>query len=59
MVVDRPKTYNYHAVVDKDNNIIYKCPSKQRAVSYAKSHSYAVAVKEIEHIFKEKTIWLK
>ena len=53
------KTYHYHAIVDKDNNIIGKYPSKRYAVHIANSHVNAVAVKQVEHTITEKIVWRK
>ena len=57
MIREENKTYHYHAIVDKDNNVLYKYPSKKYAITYAKKHPNAVAIKEVDHIITEKVVW--
>lgn len=59
MIREDNKVYNYHAIVDKDNNVLYKYPSKKYAITYAKQHPNAKAIKQVEHIIKEKIVWRK
>lgn len=56
---DNTKTYLYHVIVDKDDNVMYKCPSKAYAVRWAKNRPQAVAVKEVTHVITERIVWDK
>lgn len=53
------KTYHYHAIVDKNNNIISKYPSKRYAIIYANKNPNAVAIKKVDHTIKEEIVWRK
>lgn len=53
------KTYFYHVIVDKDDNVLYKFPSKAYAVRWAQNKPQAVAVKEVTQVITERVVWEK
>ena len=59
MIQTNNKTYHYHAVVDKDDNVMFKCPSRRYAKHFVNTHPYAVAIKEVEHTINEQVVWRK
>lgn len=59
MIKADSKEYHYHAIVDKDNNVINKFPSRSYAVRVALNNPRAVAVKEVTHIINEEIVWTK
>ena len=59
MIREDNKTYHYHAIIDKDNNVMNKFPSKSYAVRVALNNPRAVAVKEVTHIINEEVVWTK
>lgn len=59
MITEDNKTYHYHAIVDKNNNIISKYPSKRYAVHIANTNPNAVVVKQVDHTIIEKIVWRK
>ena len=59
MLTSKNETFHYHAIVDKDDNVMAKYPTKNYAIRFAKSHPQAVAIKEVYHTITEELVWRK